>query len=364
MTARRSEPLARHTTLELGGPADWFVEASAPSEVVDIERWARRDGLAVRILGGGSNVVVADHGVNGVVMHVDLRGVAVRELSGDVVVEVGAGEPWDDFVARAVAEGWSGIECLSGIPGTVGATPIQNVGAYGQEIAEVVESVTVVDRRTLATRRLTADECAFSYRTSRFRRRPESAVVVAVAFRLRVGGPPVVRYRELEQLVSVRKATPDLSVVREAVLELRRRKSMVLDDADPNRRSVGSFFLNPQLDSDTMDHLTRRAVDLELVPSVDGVPRFPVEDGRVKVPAAWLIEAAGFRKGYRRGAVGLSSAHALALIHHGGGSTRELLRLAGDIRRAVWSRFGVWLQPEPVLWGFEGTRVLEDQSAL
>lgn len=361
---RRSEPLAGHTTLGLGGPAEWFAEAADRATVGEVLLWASERGLAVRVLGGGSNVVVADRGVEGVVVHVTLRGMDVRRDGHDVLVEVAAGERWDPFVEHAVAEGWAGVECLSGIPGTVGATPIQNVGAYGQEVAETVESVTVLDRESRTVRRMGAADCGFGYRTSVFRQRPDRAVVLAVTYRLRVGGAPAVRYRELEEAMGGVASRAALGDVRSAVLELRSRKSMVLEDGDPNRRSVGSFFVNPLLAPADAERVVRRAIADGIVATEDGVPRFRTPDDLVKIPAAWLIEASGFPKGHRRGRVGLSSAHALALVHHGGGSTRELLSFAGDIRRTVRERFGVTLEPEPVLWGFEGSDPLEAQSAL
>jgi UDP-N-acetylmuramate dehydrogenase len=362
--ARPAEPLADHTTLGLGGPAAWIVDATDAASVLEVLRWADRERMPVLILGGGSNVVVSDRGVAGVVVRITSRGIGARRDGADVLVEVAAGEPWDPLVERVVTEGWAGLECLAGIPGTVGATPIQNVGAYGQEVADVVESVTVLDRETLVVRRMAARECGFGYRTSVFRRHPERAVVLGVTYRLREGGAPAVRYRELADLVARLSAPPGLDDVRTAVLELRRAKSMVLDERDANRRSVGSFFVNPQLDPDDAMRVVRRAVELGVATSPDEVPRFPAADGRVKIPAAWLIEAAGFRKGMRRGAVGLSSAHALALVHHGGGTTGDLMALAGDIRRTVRDLFGVTLQPEPVLWGFEVEDPLEGQSAL
>jgi UDP-N-acetylmuramate dehydrogenase len=361
---RRAEPLARHTTLELGGPSPYFVDAPDTASILDVLRWADARGLPVRVLGGGSNVVVADEGVDGVVLRVRIHGVSVCAMGGAVVAEVGAGEGWDAFVEHAVSRGWAGVECLAGIPGTVGATPIQNVGAYGQEVAEVVDSVTVIDRESLVAQRLPAEACGFGYRTSRFRRRPGREIVTAVSFRLRPGGPATVRYRELDELVAARRVPPDLATVRSAVMELRRHKSMVIDEGDPNRRSVGSFFVNPILEAGEAERLAGRAVTLDAARTADEVPRFVLGDGRVKVPAAWLIEASGFRKGERRGSVGLSSAHALALVHHGDGSTRELLEFAADIRTAVRSRFGVVLEPEPVIWGYEGRDPLEGQSAL
>jgi len=255
-------------------------------------------------------------------------------------------------VSRAVAENLAGVECLSGIPGTVGATPVQNVGAYGQEVGEVVDSVRVLERATLRELTLGADECGFGYRTSRLRVEPDRFVVLAVTLRLVPGGAPLLGYPELERAVAEGDSARTLAGVRQAVLDLRRAKSMVLDPADPNRRSAGSFFVNPVVGPEQAEEVVRRALALEIVRAPDEVPRFLADGGRTKLSAAWLIERAGFARGYRRGAVGLSSRHALALVHHGGGSTAELVALARDIRSAVEARWGVRLAPEPVFLGF------------
>ncbi len=343
----RAAPLAPRTSLELGGAAHTLVRVRDEEETRVVLRWAGRERLDVTPLGGGTNVVVADRGVAGVVVAVESSGITVDE---DGLLTAAAGEEWDRVVAVAVARGLAGIEGLSGIPGTVGATPIQNVGAYGQEIAEVLAWVRAVDRRTLEPVVLRPDDCAFSYRTSVFRRHPDRWVVTGVALRLRPGGEPAIRYRELERALAA--GGGGIAAVRRTVLELRRAKSMVLDERDPNRRSVGSFFVNPVLDGDAAERLAAAAARDGVVEHPDLVPRFPVPGGGVKIPAAWLIEAAGFRKGERRGAVGISDRHALALVHHGGGSTAGLLALAAEVRAGVEARFGVRLQPEPVFLGF------------
>jgi len=341
-------PLAPLTTLELGGPARALVEAGDEGDLVEALAWARREALAATLLGGGSNVVAADRGYDGLVVRVASYGLDVRAERGDdhVLITAAAGEPWDDLVAMAVEEDLGGIECLSGIPGTVGATPIQNVGAYGQEVAESIAAVRVVDRATLAVREMAAAECGFGYRSSVFRRDPGRFAVVAVTFRLRQGVAGTVRYPELERALGRGTAPASVAAVREAVLALRRAKSMVLDADDENRRSAGSFFLNPVVGAEVA------AAAAAAGGAGAAMPRWSTSDGRVKLSAGWLVESAGFGKGTRRGAVGVSSRHALALVHHGGGSAAALVALAREIREGVLARFGVALQPEPVFIGF------------
>ena len=345
-------PLAPLTTLELGGPARYLARVESTVELVEALRWAREERIAVAVLGGGSNLVVADAGFDGLVVQPALRGVELDRGADRVRVTVAAGEPWDEVVALAVGEGLAGLECLSGIPGTAGAAPIQNIGAYGQELSGVMESVQVLDCESLRERTLCGAECGFGYRSSRFRAEPGRSVVLAVTLALGAGARPALRYPELAEALAVRAAEPSLSDVRAAVLELRRGKSMVLDPDDPNRRSAGSFFSNPVLDPAAAEAVVARALASGAVVRAEEVPRFPAAGGAVKIPAAWLIERAGFEKGLRRGPVGISTRHALALVHHGGGTTRELLTLAAEIRTAVRDRFDVILQPEPVLLGF------------
>jgi UDP-N-acetylmuramate dehydrogenase len=339
-------PLAPLTTLEVGGPARHFADATNEAMVAGALGWARARGLPVAILGGGSNVVVPDAGFDGLVVRVAPRGRSFQpERGGTVAVTAAAGEPWDDLVADTVGRGLAGLECLSGIPGLTGATPIQNVGAYGQEVADTIRSVRVLDRDSSGVHDLAAAACGFGYRDSRFKREPERFVVLGVTFGLRAGGPPSIRYPELAAALAALPA-PTLADTRDAVLALRARKSMVLRAGDPNRRSAGSFFTNPIVDPATADQAARRAGV-----AVDQMPRFAAGPGRVKLSAAWLIEHAGFGKGTRRGAVGISTAHALALVNLGGGSAGELLALAAEIRAAVRDRLGITLMPEPVVLG-------------
>jgi UDP-N-acetylmuramate dehydrogenase len=357
-------PLAPLTTLELGGPARHFVEATSDAVVVEALAWAEARGLPVFVLGGGSNVVVGDAGFPGLVLRVTSRGRAFAPSGpGETLATVAAGEPWDGFVAGAVERGLAGVECLSGIPGLAGATPIQNVGAYGQEVSDTIRSVRAFDRRARRLVVLPAEACAFTYRDSVFRRAPDAYVVLAVTFALRPGGAPTLRYPELADALGVGAPPasaaegsspalpprrPTLTETRTAVLALRRRKSMVIDFGDPNRRSVGSFFTNPIVDAATAERLAATAVAEGVVETPFDVPSWPAAVGRVKLSAGWLIERAGIAKGLRRGAVGVSTNHALALVHFGGGTTNELLGLAREIRDAVATKFGIDLVPEPV----------------
>ncbi len=320
--------------------------------MIEALRWAAERELPVAILGAGSNLVVSDAGFDGLVVQMKLRGIAISLRGAVASVEAAAGEPWDALVELAVARELAGIECLSGIPGLVGATPIQNVGAYGQEVAETIAAVRVLDRRTLQILTLEPAGCGFAYRDSAFKRDPERFVVLSVRFELRSGGEPALRYAELRAAVQARHPEPTLQQVRQAVLALRRAKSMLLDPADENGRSAGSFFTNPVVSAEAAERLARQALEEGLIAAAEELPRYAAGEGRVKLAAAWLIERAGLRKGERRGAVGLSSRHALALVHHGGGSSAELIAFAREIRDRVRARFGVELSPEPVLLGF------------
>lgn len=344
-------PLASRTTLELGGSARFFVKVRDDRSILDALRWARRRGVAVGILGGGSNLVVPDAGFDGLVLEMAQEGIEERDEGERTLVTAAAGEDWDLLVSRCVASGLAGLECLAGIPGKVGATPIQNVGAYGQEVSETIHEVRVLDRASMEIETLGQRACAFDYRDSVFKRAPERWVVLAVTFALRPDGAPAIRYAELERALEHESAEPpSLSTVRDTVVALRRQKSMVLDLGDVNRRSAGSFFTNPIVSELDANEVTRRALLADLVTSEDEVPRWPTADGRVKLAAGWLIERAGIAKGARSGHVGVSTKHALALVHHGGGTTTELLEFAEHVRATVQSRFGVVLQREPVLF--------------
>jgi UDP-N-acetylmuramate dehydrogenase len=345
LSVRERVPLATLTTLGVGGPARWFVEATDENGVRASVRWARERGVALRVLGGGSNVVVPDAGVEALVLRVGLRGITTRERAGLVEVTAGAGEPWDDFVRLTVERGWAGLECLSGIPGLVGATPMQNVGAYGQEVSDTVVAVRALDTHDDAIVTLDSAACGFAYRDSAFKsRQPGRYVVLAVTYGLRPGGAPTLRYADVEKDLARRGvASPTLADVRAGVIGIRRTKSMVIDPADPNRRSCGSFFTNPIVTPAQASRVAERAGD-------PATPRWPQPDGSVKLSAAWLIERAGFRRGQREGAVGLSTAHALAIVAHDGARAADVLGFARRLQDTVRERFDVGLTMEPAVW--------------
>jgi UDP-N-acetylmuramate dehydrogenase len=350
LSLREDVPLAPCTTLATGGPARWLCEARSEDEIRAALSWAGERSLPTLVLGGGSNLLVADRGFPGLVIRVRVSGVASRPgPDGAVAVEAGAGEPWDALVDRSVAGGWAGLECLSGIPGDVGATPIQNVGAYGQEVADTIVSVRAVDRATGEAAILPRQACGFGYRDSVFKREDRDRwVVSSVTFALRPGGAPSLRYAELARAFPEGRA-PSLREVRDAVIALRRGKSMVLDPADENGRSAGSFFMNPTLDAAAAEPVRERARAL----GAHGMPEFPAPGGRIKLSAGWLIERAGFPRGYGEGRVGLSTRHALAVVNRGGASAAEIVAFARRVREGVRERFGVALSAEPVLVGFE-----------
>jgi UDP-N-acetylmuramate dehydrogenase len=352
-------PLSGYTTLRLGGPATRFTEIGTSQDLVAAVRAADQADEQLLVLGGGSNLVIADDGFAGTVVRVRTRGVAVSGAGDRVSVTAAAGENWDQLAEWAMSEKLAGIECLAGIPGLAGATPIQNVGAYGQEVAGLIEEVSVFDRATSSIAALTGPQCGFGYRTSMFKaaawpRHPSATgryVVLAVTFGLtRDSMSAPVRYAELAGRlgIAVGEQAP-LSDVREAVLELRKGKGMVLDPADPDTMSAGSFFTNPVLDAPHFAAVERLVA--ERSPGV-AIPRFAAGDGQVKVPAAWLIEQAGFGKGYPgHGTARISSKHTLALINHSGTTAAELVALAREIAAGVRASFGVELINEPVLVG-------------
>ncbi|MGZ5366878.1 MAG: UDP-N-acetylmuramate dehydrogenase [Aeromicrobium sp.] len=334
--------LAELTTLRVGGPAGRVVEVMAEQQLVDAVMIADEAGDPALIVAGGSNLVVADEGVSGTVILVRTQGISVdSDVCSGAMVTVQAGENWDDFVAHSIAQGWVGIEALSGIPGSVGATPIQNVGAYGQDVSQTIASVRTYDRIDTKIRTFAAADCGFSYRHSRFKAQPHRYVVLAVTFQFALGdlGAPVA-YAELARDLGVGVGDRAPSVaVRGAVLGLRRGKGMVLDPEDHDTWSAGSFFTNPLLDA-------KQAASLP-----EDAPRYPQPDGTIKTSAAWLIERSGFSKGFGDGAARLSTKHTLALTNRGHATTADLLDLARQIRAGVVARFGITLVNEPVLVG-------------
>ncbi len=338
--------LAPFTTFGIGGPARWFAEASSEEEIAQAAEWARRRGVPLFVLGGGSNLLVSDSGFAGLVLHVGLKGI---EHDGEVF-RVGAGEDWGHFVEQAVECRCAGVECLSGIPGTVGGTPVQNVGAYGQEVASVIEQVRVFDLETQEFTEFQNTECGFAYRRSRFNTADlGSFIVTRVDYRLRPGGVPTLRYAELQRAMEANHpgGEPSLKEVAETVRQIRRSKGMLIVEGDPDCRSAGSFFKNPVVSEELFQKIAAHSAP----------PRFPAgpgaeNAGRVKIPAAWLIEQAGFAKGFTMGNAGISTRHTLALINRGSATASEILALADRIQAAVEARFGIRLEREPVLVGF------------
>jgi UDP-N-acetylmuramate dehydrogenase len=352
MQERAHVPFAELTTLRVGGPARRLVRADTEQEVVEVAYEADAAAERLLVIAGGSNLLIADDGFDGTALHVSVSGVKSTPRGDAVRVDVGAGETWDEVVASCAAGGLAGIECLSGIPGSTGATPIQNVGAYGQEVAETIASVRVYDREVKAVVELAPEECGFAYRSSRLKRSPRY-VVLAVAFVLErspVARP--IRYAELARSLSVEPgARPPLKDVREAVLALRRRKGMVIDPADPDSVSAGSFFVNPILSGHEFTALRGR-VSARLGDHA-AIPQWPDPNGSVKTSAAWLIERAGFHRGYGDGRAAISSKHTLALVNRGGATSAELVALAREMRDGVRDAFGVSLTAEPTLVGLE-----------
>jgi UDP-N-acetylmuramate dehydrogenase len=336
--------LAEYTTLGIGGPARWLGEAASEAEIAQASDWARGRGVPLFVLGGGSNVLVADAGFDGLVLHVGLKGI---ERDGELF-RVAAGELWDEFVGRAVADECAGTECMAGIPGTVGGTPVQNVGAYGQEAASIIERVRAFDLDERTFVEFSNAECGFAYRRSRFNTMDRGLYIVTrVDYRLRQGGAPLLTYQDLKAHFSDRATAPTLAETADAVRIIRQGKALLLVGGDRDCRSAGSFFKNP-LVTEVVAERVRKVAEGAGVP----VKIFPTEDGLVKIPAAWLIEQAGFKKGYRLGAAGISSRHTLALVNCGGATAKDILALAEKIRAAVEARFGVRLEMEPELVGF------------
>ncbi|MBV8632007.1 MAG: UDP-N-acetylmuramate dehydrogenase [Silvibacterium sp.] len=330
--------LAPYTTFGIGGPARYFAEAASESDIREGVEFARSRGLPLFVLGGGSNLLVSDEGFPGLVLRIALKGV---ERQGDVF-RVAAGEDWDEFVTTVVADRYAGVECLAGIPGTVGGTPVQNVGAYGQEVAETIVAVRAIDLRTLEPRELAPRECGFEYRRSIFNSTERGRyIVTCVDYALRKNGAPRLSYADLKKHFSGR-AESALTEVATAVRNIRKAKGMLIVEGDPDCRSAGSFFKNPVV---TAAHYQRIADGAGVVPS------YPAGEGRQKIPAAWLVEQAGFHKGYFLGRAGISSRHALALINRGEATAADVIALRDRIAEAVEQKFGIRLEPEPVFLG-------------
>ena len=348
MHIQENVPLAPLTTLQVGGTARFFVRAASIEQVEAAIAFARQKELKVFVLGGGSNVLVSDEGWPGLVLQIGIRGIEEAHPQGTTQFTVGAGEDWDGFVDHAVTSGCAGIECLSGIPGSVGGTPVQNVGAYGQEVSDTIVSVLVFDRRENRIRELSAAECEFKYRTSIFNTsQRERYIILRVTYALQLGANPTLRYADLQKHFAGRDRPPTLLEARQAVRKIRASKGMLLTPGDPDSRSAGSFFKNPVLDATQYEELMRRAAQRNLQ-----VPGYPALWQQHKVSAAWLVENSGFRKGYVRGNAGISSKHALALINRGGATSSEIVELRNEIQSKVNQAWGIRLEPEPVFVGF------------
>ena len=340
--------LAPLTTLKIGGPAGFFAEAENVEDVRRAVEYARSRDLPLFVLGGGSNLVIADTGWPGLVLKIAIRGLEERTESGKTIFEVGAGEDWDTFVARAVSRNCAGVECMSGIPGSVGGTPVQNVGAYGQEVADTIASVQVFDRKDRQVRELCNEACGFSYRTSIFNSSERGRfIILRVTYALEPEGAAKIEYADLEKYFAGRGSPPTLSETREAVRRIRASKAMLITPGDEDCRSAGSFFKNPVLAPEQFADLMKRAAERNLQ-----IPSYPALEAQRKVSAAWLVEHSGFHKGYSTGPVGISRKHALAIVNRGDARAVDVVALKEQIEQRVWETWGIRLEPEPVFVGF------------
>jgi UDP-N-acetylmuramate dehydrogenase len=339
-------PLAPYTTFKIGGPARWFAEAASEADILGGVAFARDHGLSLFALGGGSNLLVADAGYDGLVLRVALRGTTEFFESDKVVFRVAAGEDWDQFVTKAVTQDCAGVECLAGIPGTVGGTPVQNVGAYGQEVSETVCRVRLFDLLAGEFVEKNVDDCGFAYRQSLFNTTARGRFLVTrVDYALTPGGEPTLHYADLKRYFEGRNATPSVAEVAVAVRKIRRQKGMFLVEGDPDCASAGSFFKNPVVDETALARIATA------VPPGTPIPKYPAPEGKVKLAAAWLLEQAGFTKGFGNGRAGISSRHTLALVNRGGAKAADILELSSRIVAAVEEKFGVRLEREPVFLG-------------
>ena len=356
MTIQENVPLAPLTTLQVGGAARYFAELRREDEVREAAQFAKARDLPLFVLGGGSNLVIADSGWPGLVLKIAIGGITsprANDAPGNAVLfSVGAGVNWDDFVAHAVVQNCAGVECLSGIPGSVGGTPVQNVGAYGQEVSDTIESVRALDLKEDRIVVLPKPACGFRYRISIFNSTERGRyIILRVNYRLKRGGAPSLKYADLQKHFAERlvpkQATPSLAEVREAVRAIRRTKGMLLVPGDDDCRSAGSFFKNPVLDEEQFKQLAARAISKALE-----IPSYPALDAQHKVSAAWLVEHSGFSKGYVAGAAGISHKHALALINRGDAKASDIVELKDKIQHGVQEAWGILLEPEPVFVGF------------
>jgi UDP-N-acetylmuramate dehydrogenase len=344
MQFRQHVPLAPYTTFKIGGQARWFAEATSEDEILEAVNFARTQQLPLFVLGGGSNLLVSDDGFPGVALHIANKGI---DQEGDTF-RVAAGEDWDHFVSHAVEQNYAGIECLAGIPGTVGGTPVQNVGAYGQEVAETIAAVRVLDLTTLRFEELSPKACGFAYRRSIFNSTERGRYIVTRAdYQLANNGAPRIAYADLKKHFAEAQ-TPSLSEVSAAVRKIRRQKGMLIVHNDPDCMSAGSFFKNPVISA---DHYARIAAQFATGLHAVEVPHYPAPEGAIKLPAAWLLDQAGFHKGYTLGNAGISSRHTLALINKGQARAADILALRDRIIAEVEAKFQIRLEPEPVWLG-------------
>lgn len=349
MVIQENIPLAPLTTFRLGGRARFFVEAKSREDVHQAVKFAQSRNLPLFVLGGGSNLVVSDSGWPGLVLKVAIPGIERRsaEQDGKVLFDVGAGESWDTFVAHSVSANLAGVECLSGIPGSVGGTPVQNVGAYGQEVSSTIDSVELLDLKDGQLREFCQEACGFAYRSSIFNTSERGRFIISkVTYALDPDGVPHLDYADLKRYFEGRDTPPTLAETREAVRQIRSRKGMLIVEGDPDCRSAGSFFKNPVLSEKQHEALARRAADKGLV-----VPSYPALDQKKKVSAAWLVEHSGFARGYANGPVGISSKHSLAIINRGGATASQVLALKDQIQQRVEETWAIHLEPEPVFVG-------------
>ncbi len=352
---RENEPLAPFTTLGIGGPARYFIHADSENTVLEAVELSKSRNLSLLVLGGGSNLLVADAGFPGLVVRVEIRGLDWADTGQQVRLTAGAGEEWDDVAAACVDRNLYGIECLSGIPGLVGGTPVQNVGAYGQEVSQTLMGVRAYDRSDDRIVELDRADCGFTYRSSVFNTTESGRyIILAVTYSLNKTGTPFVEYPDLKREFE-NMPPPDLAGVREAVRRVRARKAMLLQAGDPDCRSAGSFFKNPIVSPETFSRIEAAAGEK--------APRYNAPSGMIKTAAAWLIERAGISKGYTLGRAGVSSKHTLALVNKDGASAADVIALAREIRRRVEARFGVLLVVEPVFVGFDDAIMREFRAA-
>lgn len=351
MTIKENILLAPYTTFKIGGPARYFCEVKSKEELKEAVSWANKKNAPIFVLGAGSNVLVSDSGFSGLAIKNEIIGMDVFEEKGHVRVTVGAGEEWDKFVEFAVSRNLAGVECLSGIPGKVGAAPVQNIGAYGQSASETIESVRVLDLKTNEEALFQKDDCEFGYRTSKFKKNPGQCAITSVSFALRPDGIPRLTYHELKNYFA-ENHNPTLFEARDAVLKIRSKKGMVAKGEELHS-SVGSFFTNPVISKEKLEDLKPLVDKCRTTKNCCADPWFWLRpDGRTKISAACLIECAGFNRGLKRDSVGISSLHSLALINYGGASAEEALAFSGEIQNKIQEKFDVFLEIEPQLVGF------------